>query len=238
MNSVQYEELCRYFLSVLLDVPVSEIKSVSIPNPSRPGLAEYRHQIDLYWEDGNELVSYINIANAKWRTNSKIEQGEVLLLNQVKQKVAAHKAMMLSNVGFTKGAQAVAQDEGIALHLVKPAFDYTLLPEKDREAIQRRIQEIAARSTYPIWEFVPYHKSFNGFAIAIPDRIRQALAIASDEDRFLVVQMVRHLEYLRDIKRRIEAGEYGERDTIAIYEQKIRKTQALINKKLSEIESQ
>jgi UDP:flavonoid glycosyltransferase YjiC (YdhE family) len=40
-------------------------------------------------------VTYINIANAKWRSSSKIEQGEVLLLNQVKQKVAAHKAMMI-----------------------------------------------------------------------------------------------------------------------------------------------
>ena len=101
MNSQQYEELCRFFLADKLGVSTDEVRSARIPNPRRPGLPEYKHQIDLYWETGNELTLYLNIANAKWRSTRKVDQGEVLLLQQVKQKAGAQKAVMITNSGFT-----------------------------------------------------------------------------------------------------------------------------------------
>ena len=120
MTGTQYEELCRLFLADKLGIPIKEVQSVKIPNPKRLDLPEYNHQIDLYWEDGNQLAQYLNIANAKWRSSCKVEQGEVLLLQKVKEKVFANKSMMITNTGFTKGAKAVAQDEGVALHIVCP----------------------------------------------------------------------------------------------------------------------
>src|SRR5439155_6687885 len=76
-------------------------------------------------------------------------QREVLLLQQVRQKVAAHKAFMITNVGFTSGAFAVAKDEGIALHVVQPSFNTSVLPKRDRDAIQARLHELSsARNIY------------------------------------------------------------------------------------------
>lgn len=144
MDSEQYEELCRHFIAEKVELTLDAVKSVSIPNPGRPGLPEYKHQIDLYWESGDEISLYLNIANVKWRKTAKIEQGEVLLLQQVRQNVAAHKAFMITNVGFTAGAVAVAMDKGIALHVVQPSFDATALPRGDRDAIRAKLSEFSS----------------------------------------------------------------------------------------------
>ncbi len=66
----------------------------------------------------------MNIADAKWRSSRKVEQGEVMKLEAVRQKVGAHKGFIFTNVGFTDGALAADEDAGIALHTVKPSFDY------------------------------------------------------------------------------------------------------------------
>lgn len=151
MTSEQYEELCRNFIAEKTGKSVDEIKSVLIPNPKRPGLPEYKHQIDLYWETGDDIALYLNIANAKWRTSAKVDQGEVMLLQQVRQKIGAHKAFMLTNVGFTAGAVAAARDDGIALHTVGPAFDVTMLPQNDRQAIRACLATIATQAAAPIF---------------------------------------------------------------------------------------
>lgn len=157
----QYEELCRYFLADRLKVGVEKIQSIHIPNPKRPNLPEFKHQIDLYWETGDDVSLYLNIANAKWRSSDKVDQPEILLLQQVKHEVGAHKAVMLTNTGFTAGARAAAQHNGIALHIVRPAFDFALLPQKNLRAIQAKIQELVANSSRPIYEHQEVYKAFN-----------------------------------------------------------------------------
>lgn len=164
MNNQQYEELCRYFLANKLGVSLDDIKSVSIPNPTRPGLPEYKHQIDLYWETESNLVLYLNIANAKWRGNTKVDQPDVMLLQQVKESVAAHKAMMLTNQGYTAGAVAVAKHEGIALHIVRPDFLISLLPKQDSTMIQGKLRELANSSTAPIFLHEIVHKAFEAIS--------------------------------------------------------------------------
>jgi hypothetical protein len=67
-------------------------------------LPQYSHQIDLYWETGDDVCSYLNIANAKWRGTAKVGQGDVLLLQHVKQKVSAHKAFDLTEPTSPAGA--------------------------------------------------------------------------------------------------------------------------------------
>ena len=158
MESVQYEELCRHFIAEQTGMTLDAVKSIHIPNPLRPGLPEYKHQIDLYWETGSDIALYLNIANAKWRSSSNIEQGEVLLLQQVRQQVAAHKAFMITNIGFTSGAIAAAKDHGIALHCVVPEFDVSNLPLNDRSAIQTALREEASATNRPIYSFHVEHR--------------------------------------------------------------------------------
>lgn len=160
MNSQQYEELCRHFLADKLGFDISRIESVNIPNPTRPDLPEYKHQIDLYWETETELSAYLHIANAKWRGSDKVDQPEVLLLQKVKEKVAAHKALMLTTNGYTAGAIAAAKDEGIALHIVKPNIEVTHIPTRDRIAIQSKLQEISASYNQPIFLHEVIHRAF------------------------------------------------------------------------------
>ena len=124
-------------------------------------MPDYQHEIDLYWETESELIKYLNIANAKWRGNDKVDQPEVMLLQQVKQKVAAHKALMLTTQGYTGGAVAVAKDEGIALHIVKPNFDVSILPQRDRNTIQAKLQEIALVLNQPVFLNEVVHKAFD-----------------------------------------------------------------------------
>ena len=161
MLDVQYEGLCRYFLAQKLEMDIERIMSVRIPNPARPGLPQYQHQIDLYWETESSLGLYLHIANAKWRVSDKVDQPEVLLLQQVKQQVGAHKAMMLTSVGFTAGAMAVAKDQGIALHIVKPNFDVSMLAAQDRVGIQATLTRIASASSQPIFSHEIVHKAFD-----------------------------------------------------------------------------
>lgn len=161
MNSQQYEELCRYFLAAKLGIDIKKIESVHIPNPKRRDLPEYKHQIDLYWEIETELSVYLHIANAKWRGSDKVDQPEVLLLQKVKEKVAAHKALMLTTQGYTAGALAAAKDEGIALHIVKPNIEVTHLPTQGRSSIQSKMQEISASSGQPIFLHEVVHRAFD-----------------------------------------------------------------------------
>src|SRR5262245_23733131 len=144
MNSIQYEELCRFFLAQRTGLLLDQVVSARIPNPKRANLPQYHHQIDLYWETGDDVCLYLNIANAKWRASAKVDQGEVLLLQQVKQELSAHKAVMIANTEFTSGAEAVAQDKGIALHIVQPAFEPTVLSATDRALIREKLAEISS----------------------------------------------------------------------------------------------
>jgi len=165
MNSVQYEELCRHFLAQRVGLPVDKVPSMRIPNPKRGDLPQYSHQIDLYWETGDDVCSYLNIANAKWRGTAKVEQGDVLLVQQVKQDVSAHKAVMITNTEFTSGAEAAAKDKGIALHIVQPSFDASILDVKDRALIQSQIQELASSASQPVFQHRVVHKAFD---LAVP----------------------------------------------------------------------
>lgn len=153
MDSDQYEELCRLFIAEKVGFSVDDVKSVTIPNAQRPELPSYAHQIDLYWETGDEIAQYLNIANAKWRGSDKVDQPDVMLLAKVREKVAAHKAFMLSSVGFTAGALAAAKDEGIALHVLTPAIDVSSLPHGDRDAIRDTLQHLARTSSRPIYNY-------------------------------------------------------------------------------------
>jgi hypothetical protein len=166
MTSKQYEELCRLYLATQLKIAVDEIHSLNLVNPSVESLTEFAHQIDLYWETENEVAKYVNIANAKWRRpQALIVQHEVLLLAKVRDNVRAHKALMITSVGYTSGAQAVAEHEGVGLHVVSPAFNPRRLERNDPGRIRRQLQELARTSgPVPMYVHRLVHKSFGQVA--------------------------------------------------------------------------
>jgi len=142
MDSRLYEEVCRRFVAREFGLPLEAVTSPRIPNPQRPDMPKYAHQIDLYWEVSNKVALYLHIANAKWRGSEKVKEGEVLLLQKVREKVAAHKALMITSSGFTSGAVAVAMDDGIGLHVVGPGFDHASIPLGDRAAMQAALSKL------------------------------------------------------------------------------------------------
>jgi hypothetical protein len=194
VNSIQYEELCRFYVSRMLGVDIHSIHSARIPNPLRPDLPPYGHQIDLYWETEDAISRYLSIANAKWRGTSKVDQPDVLLLQQVRQKVAAHKALVLTNTGFTRGAIAAARDDGIGLHLVIPSFDSSLLPGRSPTTIQRTLAEIASRDGRAFVADVAI-KSFN---LAGPEENSESID-DPDVEHWYIRQLEKRLAYLRFI---------------------------------------
>ncbi len=167
MNSQQYEELCRFFLAEKVGIGIDKIKSVNKRSPKHPDLSEYKHQIDFCWKTEIELSVYLNIANAKWRRTDKVDQPEVLLLHQVKEDINAHKAFMLTSQGYTSGAKAVAENKGIALHIVKPNFETANLPTKGSDTIQAKLLEMAASHGQPIFHYEVVHRAYD-FSEASP----------------------------------------------------------------------
>lgn len=145
MDSKLYEELCRIYLADQFGVPVESITSRVIDNPQRPGEPEFSHQIDHYWETGPAAALYVNIANAKWRTNDKADQGEVLAVHAVKEMIRAHKALLLTSTDFTAGARGLAAQHGIGLHVVRPTFDHTRIPLGDRATMRAAITSLATK---------------------------------------------------------------------------------------------
>jgi hypothetical protein len=146
MTSVQYEELCRFFVSDQLGIPLDQVKSVRAASAVRPGLKPYKNQIDLVWEFDDALGRYLSIANAKWRGTAKVDQGEILLLDKVRQEIGAQKAIMITNCGFTDGATSAAAQHCVGLHIVAPEFASSALPKNDRPAISTAISRIAAEA--------------------------------------------------------------------------------------------
>jgi hypothetical protein len=172
MMSEHYEELCRQFLADQLGIDVNKVLSVEIPSAQRPGLRQYKHQIDLYWETTDSVANYVNIANGKWRGSKGVEQGEILLLQKVKEDLDAHKAVMLTNSKFTAGAIAVAKHHGIALHIVRAEFDVSGLSAKGGSGIRQEMQAMALQQGKPLYSHEVVHKAFDWAVVeTAPSRV-------------------------------------------------------------------
>lgn len=145
MDDKLYEELCRIYLADQFGVPVESITSKVVENPQRPGEPGFSHKLDHYWETGSDAVLYVNIANAKWRTTEKADQGEIILLHAVKEMLRAHKALLITSKGFTSGVRGVAAQYGIGLHIVNATFDPASIPLGDRAAMRAAISGLATK---------------------------------------------------------------------------------------------
>ncbi len=163
MHYIQYEELCRLFIADKFETSIEEVKSVRIPSPTHPGLVKYENQIDLYWEDGNEVALYLNIADAKWRGSDNVQIGRAKELQFVRNDINnANKAILITNTGFDDGVKGVADKYGMGLHIVRPDFDLAILDPGliDRKIIQTQLQELTTNGK-PLYTFEVVHRAFD-----------------------------------------------------------------------------
>jgi hypothetical protein len=123
----------------------------------------------------NQRMNAHSVSAAENEFPINLDQPEVLLLQQVKEELDAHKAMMLTNVGFTGGAIAVAQNKGIALHIVRPDFNINLLPGKNRADIQAKLQQIERESGRPVFKHQIVHKAFDFIETSDQTRVSRGL---------------------------------------------------------------
>ncbi|HMC89449.1 MAG TPA: hypothetical protein VKI17_07865, partial [Gemmataceae bacterium] len=106
MTRAQYRQLCRFFIAQRFGVDLGVIQTVKIANPLRQGQARYHHRVDLHWTGEDAVARYVHIAHTLWRAAAPVGLAAVLRLQQVRQKLAAHKAVLITSTCFTHRAVA------------------------------------------------------------------------------------------------------------------------------------
>jgi hypothetical protein len=142
----QYHELCRRCIADQFRVDLHQVRPGEIPNPLRQGQPRYRHHIDLLWICENHLERYVHIAAIHWRETGLVALDEVLLLQKRKEKIAAHKGLLITNTGFCSAARAAALDDGVDLFILRPLVDPRDVRPWDAVSFQQKLQELSAKA--------------------------------------------------------------------------------------------
>ena len=162
MTSFQYEALCRHAISRLCKIPINQVHTGYLPGATiSPD--KTRHQIDLYWTATDGLCQYLCFANAKWRTEpNAVRLHELLTLIAVQQEIKAQKAMMITNTHFTTPVITQAKDKGIALLILRPAFDTATLISARPSVVLKSLEEKAnTHPIQPLFSLEIIHRAFN-----------------------------------------------------------------------------
>jgi hypothetical protein len=120
MSRTQYRELCRYVVAHRLKIDPGQVRSRRLSGLRRPGLVPCRYAVDLWWETENSICRYVHIGGTYWRSRVLVGEREILILQQIKEKVGGHKALAFTNTGFSPAAVRAADEAGIGLLVVRP----------------------------------------------------------------------------------------------------------------------
>ncbi len=131
MTGSEYEQFVRAVLSEKLKIPPEELQSTHAPGVTLPGASSLQHQIDLFYVQETEVAKYLTIVECKYRGSRPVDQPLVQNLAFVRDNVRAHKAIMVTNAGFTSGAKAVAESQEVALLVVEPRLSAFESPKGD-----------------------------------------------------------------------------------------------------------
>ena len=141
MTGAEYEQFVRAVLCRILKIPPDKLMSTHSPGVTLPNAGDLDHQIDLFHVDENEIAEYVTIIECKYRESRPVDQTLLQNLAFVRDSTRAHKAIMVSNRGFTKGAHAVAESQKIALLTIEPTAEYEpTRSTSDVDALFRAIQ--------------------------------------------------------------------------------------------------
>ena len=164
----QYEALCRHALSREYGIPIDDIKTGYLQGPTTT-CQNIRHQIDLYWTSHDGVCDFLCIANAKFLKRN-VELGDIMTLLGVQRDIHAHKAMMITNTGFSSSALLQAREKGIALLIVRPSLtlDVASLPKSTAPAVvAQAIDQISTRVP-PVYNLNVIHRGFEPNRSAAP----------------------------------------------------------------------
>ena len=160
LTSWQYEALCRHALSRQYAIPIDNIKTGYVEGPAKtPG--NIRHQIDLYWTSNDGVCDFLCFANAKFLKRN-IELGDIMTLLGVQRDIHAHKAMIITNTGYSAAARLQAQEKGIALLIVRPSLtlDVASLPKRSAPTVAQAIEKISTRVP-PVYDLNVIHRGLD-----------------------------------------------------------------------------
>ncbi len=120
-----------------------------------------RHQIDLFWTSRDSVCDFVVFANAKWR-QSNVSLADLMTLIGVWRDIHAHKAMVITNTGYSASALTRARDKGIALLVVRPApaIDFSGLTKRSATTVAGELEQIAARGIGPLYRMGIIHRTF------------------------------------------------------------------------------
>lgn len=146
MTGYQYEQFVRAVLIRELKWSSDKLRSTRVSGVKFPGEKGAKHQIDLLYIDENKIAEYTTIIECKYHKSRKANQGEADKLAYVKSSLRASKAILVTNLGFTAGAESVAETEKIALLVITPNINVDKIDKGFRgddlfRAIDTRIQE-------------------------------------------------------------------------------------------------
>ncbi len=124
MTISEYEQFVCAVLVKRLKLANEQIVSAREPCATLPGAANLKHQIDLMYFQDTEIAEYI-IIECKWGKSDPVDQQEIQNLAFVKDSTRSHKAIIVTNNGFTRGAKVVAESQRIALLVITPSFEFS-----------------------------------------------------------------------------------------------------------------
>jgi hypothetical protein len=156
MTSWQYEALCRHVIAEEYGISAREIQTGNVKGSSRKG-QRLRHQIDLFWTSRDEMCEYQVFANAKWRKR-KVQKESLMALIGVWRDIGAHKAMMITNTGYSSGVVRQAKEKGISLVVVRPVFDFSGLSMGSATEVLGELDQVARFAVAPIYQMGVIHR--------------------------------------------------------------------------------
>jgi hypothetical protein len=150
MTGSQYEQYVRAVLARKLKLSPEALRSAKEPGTTLPDGSPVSHQIDLLFTEHGAVADYVTIIECKYRSSAPVDQEEVAKLAFVKGSMKASKAILVTNTMFTKGADAIAGAEKIALLVVKPRVERDALalvpPSAGADELFREMERLLSTS--------------------------------------------------------------------------------------------
>jgi hypothetical protein len=119
-RDVEYERFVRDIVQVLLRA--DGLETVSVQHSVKVRGRSREHQIDVYWEYRLGGVVHRVIMNCK-NYKSRVEVTDVLTLSGVLADMPGTLGLIVTTVGFQKGAIEYAQEHAIGLKIIRPPHD-------------------------------------------------------------------------------------------------------------------
>jgi len=135
MTGREYEQFVRAVLIRRLNLSPDRLKPGRLKGVTFPDEPEFKHQIDLFFLQDNEVAEFLTIIECKYRNpdgeQTWVDRPDVARLAYVRTSVRASKAILVTNENFTRSAYVLARSERIALLIITPRLRIPGRPIKD-----------------------------------------------------------------------------------------------------------